>query len=131
MRKVADWKCSKISMLDVESATQSCIRWVEIALTPVNVGVRQGSILGQLLYLIYAADLLKSPESITATFANDTAVLAADSDRAWLNMSVDTLREWQIKWWVLIYLGRCDGMKNRRIELWNIIFVIGWSTNLV
>jgi hypothetical protein len=33
-----------------------------------------------LLYLPYTADLPTSPESITATFVDDTAVLATDSD---------------------------------------------------
>jgi hypothetical protein len=42
----------------------------------------QGSVLGRLLYLTDTADLPTLPESITATFAYDTAVLANDSDLA-------------------------------------------------
>jgi hypothetical protein len=41
------------------------------------------------------------------------------------------LWKWQIKWSVLTYVGKCDRRKNRRIKLWNMIFVIGWATSLV
>jgi hypothetical protein len=44
--------------------------------------VPQGSVLWPLLCLLYTADLPTSPDFITATFVDDTAVIATDYDPA-------------------------------------------------
>jgi hypothetical protein len=71
-------------------------------LSPVNASIPQGSVLGPLLYLLYIADMPTSSESTTATFADDTAVLAMDSDPAIASQKMQTnllaIQNWFKKW---------------------------------
>jgi hypothetical protein len=43
----------------------------------IQSGVTQGSIIGPILFSIFIADLLETEQTLTATYADDTAILAS------------------------------------------------------
>jgi hypothetical protein len=53
-------------------------------------GVPQGSVLGLLLYLIFTADIPTRNETIIATFADDTAIMASNEDPLAVSQSLQT-----------------------------------------
>jgi hypothetical protein len=71
-------------------------------LSSINANVLQGSVLGPLLHLLFTADLLISPETTSAIFADDTAVTATDNDPTIASSKLQTnllaIQSWLAKW---------------------------------
>jgi len=67
----------------------------------INSGI-QGSVLRLVLYLLYTADLPVAPDTITATYADDTAILTAHKDHIEasqrLQKSLFHIQIWLKKW---------------------------------
>lgn len=72
------------------------------SLYPIEAGVPQGSVLGPVLYTVYTADLPTSKLIVTATYADDTAVLSCDKDQvrasAILQEHLNKIETWLKKW---------------------------------
>jgi hypothetical protein len=82
----------------------------------------KGSVLGPVLYLLYTSNLPKSENNTVATFADDTAILAAGSSNEEptekLQTAVDQMQKWTKKW--RIHLNESKSVHvnftNRRFE---------------
>ncbi|GBP07916.1 RNA-directed DNA polymerase from mobile element jockey [Eumeta japonica] len=79
-------------------------------LQKINSGVPQGSILGPVLYLIFTADIPTHEDTITATYADDTALLSVDKDSstasAKLQAHVFKVENWLDKWGIRVNQGK-------------------------
>jgi hypothetical protein len=71
----------------------------------IQSGVPQGSILGPILYSVFTADLPETEQTLTATYADDTAILASHQNpitasrklQNHLNQFEKWLKRWRIK----------------------------------
>jgi hypothetical protein len=68
----------------------------------ISSGVPQGSVLGPVLYLLYTCDIPFTDDTITATYADDTAILAIHNDphlaSQYLQQNLNLLQNWMKKW---------------------------------
>ena len=68
----------------------------------IHSGVPQGSILGPLLYSIFTADIPETDQTLIATYADDTAILASHPNpttaSAQLQHHLNLLEQWLKRW---------------------------------
>jgi hypothetical protein len=81
---------------------QVCHQEEYTMLHPIHAGVTQGSILGPILYTIFKADLPEAEQTLTATYADNTAILAPHEDPIVATSNLQThmhrLEHWLQQW---------------------------------
>lgn len=68
----------------------------------IKAGVPQGSVLGPILYLLYTCDIPETKNSIIATFADDTAIMATGVTHKEavekVQIAINAITDWTKKW---------------------------------
>lgn len=75
-------------------------------LHPIAAGVPQGSVLGPILYSLFTADFPQSQNVLTATYADDTAILVKNKNpilaTECLQNNLQEIQEWTNRWRIKI-----------------------------
>lgn len=96
------------------------------SLRKIAAGVPQGSVIGPILYLLFTRDLPNSKETMLATFADDTAVLAEGNDvkqaSRKLQSTIKEVYDWTKRWRIKLNESKSVHINftNRKIENYKI-----------
>jgi hypothetical protein len=87
-------------------------------LRPIKAGVPQGSVLGPLLYLLYTCDVPETEETMIATFADDTGVLAVGCNEQEANNNLQVALN-KISAWTNLWRIKLNETKSVHINFTN------------
>ena len=89
--------------------TGNCSDW-----SPVISGVPQGTLLGQILFVIYINDISTNITSTVKIYADDTKIYRTinepDKDIPALQLDLNRLSGWTNKWQLRFNSENCEGM---------------------
>ena len=78
--------------------------------SPVTSGVPQGSVLGQILFVLYINDLPEGISSWCSMYADDTKIsslVSMEEEKVKLQKDLDRVVEWADKWQLKFNTGKC------------------------
>ena len=88
-------------------------------IAPVISGIPQGTVLGQVLFVIYINDLLDEISSDGLMFADDTKIfrqIASQEDAVELQSDLQKLQEWSNIWLLQFNAEKCHVLPLGRFE---------------
>lgn len=107
--RVADWIASWLR----GRRQRVCVRGRRSGWRPMLSGVPQGSVLGPLLFIIFANDLETGVTSQVLKFADDTKMFCKvinETDGRQLQRDLDVLGEWAQRWHMQFNVAKCKVM---------------------